>query len=124
MYCRDGTGPDRYFLGAPRHFVSGDGMVLRPPGTECIWVLRPGASPSTPPQPAPVARKRVLEAPGLAGIALPVPAEPVTAPKTNKIPRPPNAYILYRKERHHLVKEANPDITNNEICKSFGAISS
>lgn len=37
--------------------------------------------------------------------------------KEKKIPRPPNAYILYRKERHSLVKETNPGITNNEICK-------
>ena len=42
---------------------------------------------------------------------------PPTPPKHVKIPRPPNAYILYRKERHHLVKAANPGITNNESCK-------
>lgn len=33
------------------------------------------------------------------------------------VPRPPNAYILYRKERHQIVKNKRPDITNNEICK-------
>lgn len=33
------------------------------------------------------------------------------------VPRPPNAYILYRKERHQIIKEKRPDITNNEICK-------
>lgn len=123
MYCRDGTGPDRYFLGAPRHFVSASGMILRPPGSECIWVMRPGAGAAPPAaaaaQPTPAGRKRVLPSPGLAGLVLAVPSsEAVTPPpKTNKIPRPPNAYILYRKERHHLVKSANPSITNNEICK-------
>ncbi|KAJ3516443.1 hypothetical protein NM208_g14841 [Fusarium decemcellulare] len=37
-----------------------------------------------------------------------------------KIPRPPNAYILYRKERHHLVKKLNPGITNNQISQVLG----
>lgn len=34
-----------------------------------------------------------------------------------KIPRPPNAYILYRKDHHPIVKAANPGIHNNGICK-------
>lgn len=34
-----------------------------------------------------------------------------------RIPRPPNAYILYRKERHQIVKGKRPGITNNEICE-------
>lgn len=34
-----------------------------------------------------------------------------------KIPRPPNAYILYRKDKHNEVKSENPDLHNNEICK-------
>lgn len=45
----------------------------------------------------------------------PLPAVP---PKRSKIPRPPNAYILYRKERHSMVRDANPGISNNEICMS------
>lgn len=36
-----------------------------------------------------------------------------------KIPRPPNAYILYRKDKHSQVKAENPGLHNNEICKSF-----
>nr|AIF79423.1 MAT 1.2.1 [Fusarium tucumaniae] len=43
-------------------------------------------------------------------------AEPAPA----KIPRPPNAYILYRKERHHIVKDLHPGITNNEISQILG----
>lgn len=35
-----------------------------------------------------------------------------------KIPRPPNAYILYRKDKHNEVKAENPHLHNNEICKS------
>ncbi|KKA27293.1 hypothetical protein TD95_003136, partial [Thielaviopsis punctulata] len=37
-----------------------------------------------------------------------------------KIPRPPNAYILYRKERHHEVKKSYPGIDNNEISCILG----
>ncbi|KAF5974111.1 mating type [Fusarium coicis] len=39
-----------------------------------------------------------------------------------KIPRPPNAYILYRKERHHSIKAQRPDITNNEISQVLGRL--
>jgi hypothetical protein len=40
------------------------------------------------------------------------------APKKDlKIPRPPNAYILYRKDKHTEVKAQNPNLHNNEICK-------
>lgn len=35
-----------------------------------------------------------------------------------KIPRPPNAYILYRRDKQSEVKRDNPGIKNNEICES------
>lgn len=35
----------------------------------------------------------------------------------DKIRRPPNAFILYRKARHQRVKDHNPGIHNNQICK-------
>lgn len=50
--------------------------------------------------------------------------EPSTMHKTKahsrkaKIPRPPNAFILYRKERHPILKSEHPDYHNNDICKS------
>jgi HMG (high mobility group) box. len=34
-----------------------------------------------------------------------------------KIPRPPNAYILYRRDKHNQVKAEHPGLHNNEICK-------
>jgi HMG (high mobility group) box len=34
-----------------------------------------------------------------------------------KIPRPPNAFILYRQEHHPFIKAANPEFHNNDICK-------
>lgn len=48
-----------------------------------------------------------------------MPVQPVADPVVlvHRIPRPPNAYILYRKDNHHLVKAANPGIHNNEICE-------
>ncbi|CEJ91388.1 hypothetical protein VHEMI07104 [[Torrubiella] hemipterigena] len=94
MFVRDGTGSDRYFLGAPRHFVAEEGVVLRVVDAEPVWTRRPVSSS----QVAPVL----------------VDTKPV------RIPRPPNAYILYRKERHSLVKEAQPNITNNEISTILG----
>jgi len=37
--------------------------------------------------------------------------------KTEKVARPPNAFILYRKHHHPLIKAAHPDFHNNQICK-------
>ena len=38
--------------------------------------------------------------------------------RAGKVRRPPNAFILYRAARHREVKNANPGIHNNQICKS------
>ncbi len=34
-----------------------------------------------------------------------------------KIPRPMNAFLLYRQRHHPILKQANPALHNNEICK-------
>jgi hypothetical protein len=34
-----------------------------------------------------------------------------------KIPRPANAFILYRTHHHPIIKARYPDIANNQICK-------
>ena len=39
--------------------------------------------------------------------------------KKDKVARPPNAFILYRQHHHPIVKSQNPDLHNNQICKSF-----
>jgi hypothetical protein len=36
--------------------------------------------------------------------------------KKAKIPRPPNAFILYRQHYHPIIKDASPGIHNNVIC--------
>ena len=37
---------------------------------------------------------------------------------TSKVPRPPNAFIIYRKEWHSRIVEENPGLHNNQVCKS------
>jgi hypothetical protein len=56
---------------------------------------------------------------GMAGIkSVGAPTKPRAASaKPPKIPRPPNAFILYRQHHHPKVKEAYPDLSNNEICE-------
>ena len=39
--------------------------------------------------------------------------------KKSKIARPPNAFILYRQSLHPLLKAENPELHNNQICKSI-----
>lgn len=43
--------------------------------------------------------------------------KPSVSSKAAKVPRPPNAFILYRKHHHPKIKEAYPDFQNNDICK-------
>lgn len=69
-------------------------MVLAAGGSEPVWI------------------KRVEPKAEVAAIC-----PPPFPRKQVKIPRPPNAYILYRKERHSMIKRDNPNITNNEICE-------
>jgi hypothetical protein len=38
--------------------------------------------------------------------------------KRADIPRPMNAFLLYRQHHHPLIKAEYPDIHNNDICKS------
>jgi hypothetical protein len=42
--------------------------------------------------------------------------------KKAKIPRPPNAFILYRQHYHPMVKEEHPEFHNNDICITFLSI--
>ena len=37
--------------------------------------------------------------------------------KSAKIPRPPNAFIIYRKAHHSKIVAENPSLHNNQICK-------
>ncbi|KAK1782812.1 hypothetical protein QBC45DRAFT_194075 [Copromyces sp. CBS 386.78] len=47
-------------------------------------------------------------------------AAPKEQQKKAKIPRPPNAYILYRKDHHREIREQNPGLHNNEISVIVG----
>lgn len=40
--------------------------------------------------------------------------------KKSKVPRPPNAFILYRQKNHPLLKEMNPEMHNNDISVILG----
>jgi hypothetical protein len=107
MFVQDGYWPDRYFLGSITEFTRGNRMLYRIPGKVPIMTLA-------------IADSQQISASGLElrSILSKGPVEPSTENRAEeKIPRPPNAYILYRKDRHHLVKDANPGISNNEICK-------
>ncbi|KAL4980557.1 hypothetical protein BDW66DRAFT_125508 [Aspergillus desertorum] len=49
------------------------------------------------------------------------PAKPRPASmKPAKVPRPPNAFILYRQHHYPKVKETRPDLSNNEISVIIG----
>ena len=42
---------------------------------------------------------------------------PAAIQAVEKIPRPPNAFILYRKSKNEMVKLENPGLHNNQRCE-------
>ncbi|BCR91626.1 HMG-box domain-containing protein [Aspergillus chevalieri] len=46
--------------------------------------------------------------------------KPPVSSKAAKVPRPPNAFILYRQHHHPKIKEAYPDFQNNDISIMLG----
>ena len=51
----------------------------------------------------------------------PAPAKQLRLPgKKSKVPRPPNAFILYRQKYHPILKAAQPDLLNNDISVILG----
>lgn len=98
-----GTHPDRYFLGRAAFFrpenivtCTGDLDVWVPPG----FPLQDSLTPSVPTEVSANTLRRNARGGGI------------------KVPRPPNAYILYRRDHHKAVKQSNPKLSNNDICRS------
>lgn len=62
--------------------------------------------------------------PGLADLHIPQDfdvaaevVEEVEKPVEERVPRPPNPFIIYRAAHHKAIADANPESSNNEICK-------
>jgi hypothetical protein len=55
------------------------------------------------------------------GVGVGVATGPARAARrqADKIPRPPNAWILYRKHFHTASVRDHPELNNNQICKSI-----
>lgn len=50
------------------------------------------------------------------------PAAKIAKARVAKVPRPPNAFILYRQHHHHRIRRDDPDIKNNDISRRVGAM--
>jgi len=99
MWVKDATHTDRYLLG-PCSFFKDGGMMARIPN--CLV-------------PAYVHGLKMNS-----GWPREEDSEPRTldvGEETVKIPRPPNAFIIFRCARHAEIKKANPQATNGEICR-------
>nr|AGS32062.1 MAT1-2-1 [Leptographium profanum] len=107
-YVIDGSGthPDRYFLGRTSFFLP-ENLVTHA-GQLDVWI------PSGYPLATPAFGYNVhADVQGAQSTA-------PTPPRTVRIPRPPNAYILYRKDHHKAVKKSDPQLSNNEISVILG----
>lgn len=103
-YVVDAAHPERVFLGPPDSFHRGGWVCHVPDGELPVFVTDA------------VNVEAIMEAPATI-VKLPVDANMPQHGRNNRTRRPPNAYILYRKDHHEDVKTANPGISNNEICK-------
>ncbi|CAI0642092.1 unnamed protein product [Colletotrichum noveboracense] len=106
MWAKDGMdgNADRWVLGPCEKFVSGPHMIVSVNGI-AIVVQRPPSH-------------FLEDASGSeAGAHCTESPEPVCK---IKVPRPPNAFILYRKDRHATMKQENSHLSNNDISISLG----
>nr|AGH03259.1 HMG mating type protein [Ophiostoma montium]AGH03266.1 HMG box mating type protein [Ophiostoma montium] len=99
-----GTHPDRYLLGRASFFRPEN--IIASVGDIDVWV--PSGYPTQDSMDFPLGDTSSLSASSVRrnsrGGAV-------------KVPRPPNAYILYRKDNHKAVKEENPSLSNNDIFR-------
>lgn len=108
MWAKDGMdgNADRWVLGPCEKFVSGPHMIVSVNGI-AIVVQRPPSH-------------FLEDASGSeAGAHCTESPEPVCK---IKVPRPPNAFILYRKDRHATMKQENSHLSNNDICEYFDLV--
>lgn len=97
-----GTHLDRYFLGRATFFRAEN--IVSCVGDLDVWV----------PPGYPLQDSSLLSFPGTQISASSLRRNARGGPV--KVPRPPNAYILYRKDHHKAVKQSNPKLSNNDIC--------
>ncbi|MBE3042342.1 hypothetical protein IMZ48_07125 [Candidatus Bathyarchaeota archaeon] len=102
-YVLDAAQPERVFLGPPQAFHRG-GLVCHVHDGELPVFVTDAVNVNA-----------IMEAPATT-VKLPV-EDVLPHGRSTRTRRPPNAYILYRKDHHEEVKAANPGISNNEICK-------
>lgn len=102
-YVLDAAQPERVFLGPPQAFHTG-GMVCHVHDGDLPVFVTDAVNVGA-----------IMEAPATT-VKLPV-ENTMAHSRSTRTRRPPNAYILYRKDRHEEVKTANPGISNNEICE-------
>jgi hypothetical protein len=110
----------RIFLG-PLHLFQQQGMLPQNPILPAPYNMAMGAQApqyNAPAQGAQVAAPAVQAGGAAAGVDA-ASGRAVQNAGRNKIPRPPNAWIMYRKNFHTAFVQSNPELTNNQICKSF-----
>jgi len=109
----------RLFLG-PLHFFQQQGMMPQQPMMAAPYNMAMGAQ--APQHNAPAQGAQVtaiaVEAGGAAAGVDAASGRAVQNAGRNKIPRPPNAWIMFRKHFHTAFVNNHPDLTNNQICKS------
>nr|ASU89329.1 mating-type protein MAT1-2-1 [Thielaviopsis paradoxa] len=107
IIARDSVNFSRFFIGSIQNFNETNSSVISIDGCDTP-VLVQSSSQSTDTNHANPTSSNIQPA-----VGRPASSKP-------KIPRPPNAYILYRKERHQDLKKSRPGIDNNEISRILG----
>ncbi|SPO03907.1 uncharacterized protein DNG_06590 [Cephalotrichum gorgonifer] len=106
-YVLDAAHPERVFLGPPQAFHRG-GLVCHVHDGELPVFVTDAVN-----------VEAIMAAPATT-VKLPIDGIVPQQSQRTRTRRPPNAYILYRKDRHEEVKAANSGISNNEISIILG----
>ena len=107
-----GTHPDRYLLGRATYFRPEN--IITSVGDLDVWV----------PSGYPLQSSLTSSSPDTSSLTSTASARRNSRGGAVKVPRPPNAYILYRKDNHKAVKQENPSLSNNDICKLYNSFMS
>jgi CelD/BcsL family acetyltransferase involved in cellulose biosynthesis len=105
----------RLFLG-PLHIFQQQGMMAQRPIMAAPNNMAMGAQAPQFNAPAQVAAPAIQAGGAAAGVDV-ASGRAVQNAGRNKVPRPPNAWIMYRQHHHASFVASHPELTNNQICK-------
>nr|AYN77762.1 mating-type protein MAT1-2-1 [Berkeleyomyces basicola] len=109
LLVRDSSDLDRFFIGSITDFNTTERSLVSVAGYNHFVLVKAVSLNS-------ISKDSIIDP----SATLPQTDTPGKRKQAARIPRPPNAYIMYRKDRHREIRARFPDIDNNEISRILG----